>query len=79
MKPLSEQRVEEIKGHFDFFDKDNNGSIDLAEFTELLQILSPDSDDKQAQKGFELIDTNGNGYIEFNEFLSWWKTCWWEY
>lgn len=79
MKPLSEQRVKEIKEHFSFFDRDGNGKIDLDEFSELLKTLSPDSGSKQAHLGFDLIDTDGNGYIEFDEFLTWWKTCWWEY
>lgn len=79
MKPLSEQRIDEIKEHFNFFDRDNNGRIDVDEFGELLQVLSPDAGDEQIHKGFSLVDTDGSGYIEFDEFLSWWKTCWWEY
>lgn len=79
MKPLSDKKVEEIKEHFNFFDRDNNGAIDVEEFGELLQVLTPESNQEQAHQGFSLIDTDGSGYIEFDEFLAWWKTCWWEY
>ncbi|WP_223668895.1 EF-hand domain-containing protein [Kangiella shandongensis] len=79
MEALTDKQLEEIQNHFKFFDRDNNGRIDLEEFAELLAVLSPDSNPEQAKEGFSLIDTNGSGYIEFDEFLSWWKTCWWEY
>jgi Ca2+-binding EF-hand superfamily protein len=79
MKPLSDKKIEEIKEHFNFFDRDNNGAIDVEEFSELLQVLTPESNQEQAYEGFSLIDTDGSGYIEFDEFLAWWKTCWWEY
>ena len=79
MKPLSEERIEEIKEHFNFFDRDDNGQIDVDEFGELLQVLSPDSGVEQIHEGFSLVDTDGSGYIDFEEFLIWWKTCWWEF
>lgn len=79
MKALNDKQIEGIKNHFRFFDRDNNGAIDVEEFAELLRVLSPESTQVQAQKGFSLIDTDGSGYIEFDEFLEWWKSCWWEY
>lgn len=79
MKALTEKQVDEIKNHFNFFDHDKNGCIDIDEFTELLVVLSPESNPEQAKEGFALIDTDGSGYIEFDEFLEWWKTCWWEF
>ena len=79
MKALNDKQIKAIKEHFNFFDRDNNGAIDVEEFAELLTVLSPESTQEQAQKGFSLIDTDGSGYIEFDEFLEWWKTCWWEY
>lgn len=79
MKALNDKQTEAVKEHFDFFDRDGNGAIDVDEFGELLRVLSPDSTQEQAQQGFSLIDTDSSGYIEFDEFLDWWKTCWWEY
>jgi len=76
---LSEQKVEEIRKDFTFFDKDGNGQIDLSEFVEMLTVLSPKTKVSVVEEGFKLIDTNNDGYIDFDEFLEWWQECWWEY
>ena len=76
---LKPGEIEEIKSNFDFFDHDKNGEIDLDEFTDLLRVLSPKSSKLQAAEGFGLIDSNGDGHIDFDEFICWWETCWWEY
>ncbi|WP_288739950.1 EF-hand domain-containing protein [uncultured Rheinheimera sp.] len=76
---LSEQQIAEIKSHFDFFDRDGNGRIEIAEFIELLTALAPKTKVSHVEEGFKLIDTNNNGYIDFTEFLDWWQDCWWEY
>ena len=78
-KKLPEAKINEIKSNFSFFDRDDNGEIDLEEFTELLHVLSPGTTKEQAEKGFELIDDNKDGHIDFDEFLVWWESCWWEY
>ncbi|MCO7226010.1 EF-hand domain-containing protein [Pleionea sp. CnH1-48] len=78
-KMLNEDKLKEVKDNFNFFDRDGNGEIDLKEFTELLKVLSPQSNEEQAEKGFSLIDSNGDGHIDFEEFIGWWNTCWWEY
>lgn len=79
MKPLAEEQLAEVKSNFNFFDRDGNGEIDVEEFTELLQVISPDSTDEQAKRGFAIIDENDDGHIDFDEFLEWWQTCWWEF
>lgn len=76
---LSEQQIAEIKSNFDFFDRDGNGRIELAEFIELLTALAPKTKASHVEEGFKLIDTNNNCYIDFTEFLDWWQDCWWEY
>lgn len=77
--PLDPEKVAEIRKEFEFFDQDNNGQIDLAEFIELLTVLSPKTKASHVQEGFNLIDTNADGYIDFEEFLEWWNEGWWEY
>jgi len=79
MKPLSQESVAEIKQHFEFFDRDGNGYIDIKEFIELIKAISPKATDDQAVDGFELVDNNQDGLIEFREFLTWWRTVWYEF
>jgi len=78
-KKLTAEEIAEIRKDFDFFDRDLNGQIDLREFIELLTILSPKTKAGNVQEGFSLIDGNNDGYIDFDEFLEWWKDGWWEY
>lgn len=77
--PLDNQKIEEIRKEFAFFDRDNNGHIDMPEFIELLTVLSPKTKASHVEEGFALLDKNGDGFIEFEEFLEWWQGCWWEY
>lgn len=76
---MSEEQIASIRKDFDFFDRDQNGQIDLSEFIDLLTILSPKTKANHVQEGFDLIDGNGDGFIDFEEFLAWWQECWWEY
>jgi len=79
VREISAEQLTEIKENFEFFDRDSNNEIDLGEFTKLLRVLSPTATLEQAQKGFDIIDENNDGHIDFDEFLSWWEACWWEY
>ncbi len=76
MSDLSQEEITEIKDHFDFFDKDGSGLIDIGEFTQLLKILAPDASQDNAIRGFETIDVDHNEQIDFDEFLDWWKMNW---
>ena len=59
---LSDEKIEEIKKDFTFFDQDGNGQIDLTEFIELLTVISPKTKASHVQEGFKLIDSNNDGY-----------------
>lgn len=76
---LSAEQIAQVRDEFDFFDRDKNGQIELSEFIELLTILSPKTKVNRVEEGFSLIDTNGDGYIDFDEFLAWWQQAWWEF
>jgi len=76
---LSDEKIEDIKKDFSFFDRDGNGQIDLTEFIELLTVISPKTKASHVEEGFKLIDENNDGFIDFEEFLEWWQECWWEY
>ena len=76
MSKLSQTEIAEIKDHFDFFDNDGSGLIDLDEFCQLLKVLAPESSKANAIRGFETIDVDRNEQIDFEEFLDWWEMNW---
>ena len=51
---LSDEKIEEIKKDFSFFDRDGNGQIDLTEFIELLTVISPKTKASHVEEGFKL-------------------------
>lgn len=79
MKRLSEQEVEKVKGHFDYFDEDNSGKLNVKEFRKLFKVIAPDSRQAEADAGFNAIDRDRSGEIEFKEFLEWWQSNWFVY
>ena len=79
MKTLSQESVEEIRVHFEFFDENNNGYLDVKEFIKLLKTITPAITTEQGVNGFEYVDTNKDGLIEFDEFITWWRTNWTEF
>jgi len=76
---LTEQQRDDIRSEFNFFDRDGNGLIELPEFIELLTVLSPKTKVSSVEEGFNLIDDNHDGSIDFEEFVHWWQDGWWEY
>ena len=78
-KRPSPEKLQEIRNNFDFFDKDQNGQIELKEFISLLKVIEPTSSRQQAEEGFKIIDDDHNGVIDFEEFMVWWESCWWQY
>ena len=67
-----EYNENELRETFDYFDEDDNGEIDRAEFGKLLNALGAGMSDEDTDVGFNIIDTNGNGSIEYHEFATWW-------
>lgn len=76
MSKLSEAEISEIRDHFEFFDRNHNDLLEEREFVRLFEILAPDASREMALRGFETIDTDGNGGIDFDEFLDWWQMNW---
>ena len=64
--------LEELKENFEFFDRDDNGRIDRAEFKRLMQALGADAPEDELDVGFDVVDSNDDGAIDFHEFASWW-------
>ncbi|XP_064624173.1 uncharacterized protein LOC135485709 [Lineus longissimus] len=71
-KKKPEEVDEELKAAFNFFDKDNNGTIDKFELSKVLTSVGRPEDRMKPAEVDELFreaDTDGNGKIEYNEFL----------
>lgn len=67
---MDREELAEIYAHFD---ADKNGRIDRDEFRHLVQDgLEADMTDAEINVGFKAIDRDGNGTIEFDEFVLWW-------
>jgi Ca2+-binding EF-hand superfamily protein len=79
MDKALDEKLEEIRGNFDFFDRDNNGLIDFDEFRAVLKTVNPEATISQAAEGFSMTDTNSDGYVDLDEFITWWRATWWEY
>ncbi len=60
----------EFKEAFNLFDKNGDGSISAAELRSVMQSLGHTPTDTELKDMMHEIDTDGNGIIEFNEFLT---------
>lgn len=63
-----------LRDRFDRFDGDNNGKIDQAELSSLLDALGLGYTDSQVHATFTELDTDANGQIDFEEFCGWWTS-----
>ncbi len=70
-RPSDDDR-DEIREIFDHFDKDGSGTIDAGEFAALLDALDADMSPSEVALGLSIVDANGNGRVEWREFLTWW-------
>ena len=66
---LSADEVEEIKEAFDIFDPDYTGSIQVSALLDAMKTLSFDSKNPAIYQMIADFDDDGNGAIEFEEFL----------
>jgi len=69
---LSEDDVAEVREIFGHFDRDENGVMDAGEFSKLLEALGAEMTAEEIDAGLRALDENGNGTIEFDEFVAWW-------
>lgn len=67
--------MEEVRRLFRYFDNDNSGFIDPAEFVCLLSRLKRqpkrDMDMEEVWRDWDSIDTDGSGSVSFDEFKTW--------
>jgi calcium-binding protein CML len=72
MAALNETAIAESRKVFESFDLNGDGFIDPNEFHLLLLKLEGDVSRGECLLGFEVADTEGDGYIGFKEFVAWW-------
>ena len=75
---MSDGEIEGLRERFNFFDTDGNGLIDLQEFLGMIEVLYPGTQPSYLESGFLIMDQNQDGYVDFQEFLDWWREEDWE-
>ncbi|KAL5334497.1 hypothetical protein BJX70DRAFT_378229 [Aspergillus crustosus] len=59
----------ELREAFAVFDKDKSGSISAEELRQVLQSIGDDVTDKDVDEMLQLADVNGDGSIDYEEFV----------
>merc|ERR1711967_56429 len=66
---LTEEQMDEIREAFNLFDADNSGAIDVREPKAAMRALGFEVKNEELKKMVSDVDNDGNGTIEFAEFL----------
>ena len=66
---LSEERITEFKAAFELFDRDRDGAINNKELGTIMRNLGQNPSEEELKEMIKEIDLDGNGVIDFNEFL----------
>jgi Ca2+-binding EF-hand superfamily protein len=72
VQPGAEERAR-LREDFDFNDLNHDGRLTLGEFIRFMRNVDEDMSAEECEIGFEAIDTNKDGAIEFEEFEAWSK------
>merc|ERR1712153_232366 len=67
---LSEEQLDEVREAFGLFDADASGEIDVRELKAAMRALGFKVKNEELKKMVTDIDNDGNGTIEFGEFLA---------
>ncbi|KAJ2146345.1 Calmodulin [Coemansia sp. RSA 678] len=64
------ENIKELRDAFAIFDKNNDGMISKEELGVLMRSLSHNPTDEEISKMINEIDENGDGKIDFSEFIA---------
>merc|ERR1719210_601742 len=67
---LPVEQIAEFKEAFALFDKDSDGSITTSELGTVMRSLGQNPTEAELQDMINEVDVDGNGSIEFNEFIT---------
>jgi len=68
----TDDALAELREAFEYNDRDGDSRIEPEEFVTMLDELEANMSAKEAKIGFQDIDTNDDGLIDFDEFVAWW-------
>lgn len=63
----------EVREIFSHYDRDKSGSIDSREFARVCDALGVEMAEDELQVGLTIVDADGDGRINWDEFLGWWR------
>ncbi|XP_023333074.1 neo-calmodulin [Eurytemora carolleeae] len=69
MDGMSQDKLDEFKEIFSFFDRDGGGDITSAELGQVMRTFGWNPTELEVQELISEVDQDGNGVISFNEFL----------
>ena len=70
---LTPEELEELRENFAYNDANDDGKIEFEEFISMLEALESGIGRDAAQIGFDSIDGDRSGSIDFDEFVAWWS------
>jgi calmodulin len=71
VRPGAEERGR-LREDFDFNDLNKDGRLSLGEFIRYMRAVDENMTAQECEIGFDEIDTDRDGAIEFDEFFAWW-------
>lgn len=71
LMPCRRPASDRMKDAFQAWDRNKSGTIEVEELKGVMKGLNPDFPERDLDKIMRVIDTNGNGVIEYEEFVNW--------
>lgn len=69
---MSEREAGDVAYVFSNYDVNDDYRLDLGDLRKLCLDLGKALDEEEIKEAMRILDTSKNGYVEFNEFVTWW-------